>query len=576
MGTWELFHYSLQSKVFRSTIMGAIVIGLATMLVGLSLYTISLVNQYIAESFGLAKNAAVIIEHWINEDDLSNEVMRIYRSLSEDERQRTGTEEYKAAFAHVKEMDTFRCLKAILNDSRSASDVDDIYLAYYDHDSQALVYICDPDDSLETGFEPGEWEKVDIREINKFYSWDGNGRLYDISSEEKYGWMCTSGVPLTNNEGTITGFILADITLKNVMESVTSFLIQYIVVLLITVMVVAWFMTRRMKKTLVKPINDIAEAAKDYVADRKNGVVTPGHFSGLNIHTGDEIENLGLVMADMEKDLTDYETFLTQITAEKERITTELALATRIQADMLPNTFPAFPDRKEFDIYASMDPAKEVGGDFYDFFKLDEDHLALVIADVSGKGIPAALFMMVSKTLIRSEVMTGCDPATALQRVNSQLCEHNVSKMFVTVWLAIIDLSTGKGISANAGHEHPCLRRADGTFELDRYPHDLVLGIIEITEFRNHPIELNPGDCVFVYTDGVPEAEKTDRDMFGLDRLLETLNQNPDASPEELIQRVHGAVDEFAGDAEQFDDITMLCLEYLGRNQEDGRQVPES
>ncbi len=261
---------------------------------------------------------------------------------------------------------------------------------------------------------------------------------------------------------------------------------------------------------------------------------------------------------------------------EQERISQELVLAKEIQASAMPQIFSEPPGQIGFNLFASMTPAKEVGGDFYDFFKLDEDHLALVIADVSGKGIPAALFMMVSKTLIRSEVMTGCDPATALQRVNLQLCEHNVSKMFVTVWLAIIDLSTGKGISANAGHEHPCLRRADGTFELDRYPHDLVLGIIEIAKFRNHPIELNPGDCVFVYTDGVPEAEKTDRDMFGLDRLLETLNQNPDASPEELIQRVHGAVDEFAGDAEQFDDITMLCLEYLGRNQEDGRQVPES
>ena len=249
---------------------------------------------------------------------------------------------------------------------------------------------------------------------------------------------------------------------------------------------------------------------------------------------------------------------------EQERIARELSTAREIQASALPQTFPAFPDRPEFDLFASMTPAKEVGGDFYDFFLIDGDHLALVIADVSGKGIPAALFMMVSKTLIRNELMTGCDPATALTRVNLQLRERNTSAMFVTVWLAVVELSTGKGVACNAGHENPGVRRAGGEFELLDYPHDLFVGALKKAKYRNRPFELHPGDCVFVYTDGVPEATNAVGAMFREESLTETLNKNPDAGPEELIRRVHEAVDQFVGDAPQFDDITMLCYKYFG------------
>lgn len=245
---------------------------------------------------------------------------------------------------------------------------------------------------------------------------------------------------------------------------------------------------------------------------------------------------------------------------EQERIARELEMARDIQTSALPQTFPAFPDRTEFDLYASMTPAKEVGGDFYDFFPVDSDHMALLIADVSGKGIPAALFMMASRTVIRNELMGGCDPATALQRANLQLCEHNDSGMFVTVWLGVVEISTGKGLACNAGHEKPCLRRAGGDFELLEYRHSLFVGVFERAKYRNHEFQLNPGDCLFVYTDGVPEANDSSENMFGEQRMLDALNQRPDATPEELIGTVHEAVRQFRGDAPQFDDITMLCF----------------
>ena len=265
-----------------------------------------------------------------------------------------------------------------------------------------------------------------------------------------------------------------------------------------------------------------------------------------------------------EKDTADPVRGVVSMISELDRLDEELKLAGDIQLNMLPMKFPPFPDHTEFDLYASMTPAKEVGGDFYDFFLIDDDHLALVIADVSGKGIPASLFMMVSRTLIKNQLMSGCDPAAALERVNLQLCERNSSMMFVTVWLGILELSTGKGCAVNAGHENPGVRRADGSFELLKYKHNICIGATKRAKYQNREFELHAGDCIFVYTDGVPEANNASDALFGPDRLLETLNQDPDAAPDELIHRVHGAVDQFADGAAQFDDITMLCLKYYG------------
>ncbi len=288
------------------------------------------------------------------------------------------------------------------------------------------------------------------------------------------------------------------------------------------------------------------------------------------IRTAEEsaFEFLRSVMTD--KEAGDEMRGIVSMISELNQLDKDLELAADIQISVLPTNFPPFPDRAEFDLYASMRPAREVGGDFYDFFLIDSDHLALVIADVSGKGIPAALFMMVSKTLIKNQLMSGCDPATALERVNLQLCERNSSMMFVTVWAAVLELSTGIGTACNAGHENPGLRRAGGDFELLRYKHNIFLGVNKKAKYDNREFGLSPGDCVFVYTDGVPEATNAASDMFREEKLLETLNQDADAGPEELIRRMHEAVDRFADGAPQFDDITMLCLKYYGAQERKG------
>ena len=246
------------------------------------------------------------------------------------------------------------------------------------------------------------------------------------------------------------------------------------------------------------------------------------------------------------------------------RMGAELSMATDIQASQLPRLFPAFPNRSEFDVFASMTPAKEVGGDFYDFFLIDDDHIGLVMADVSGKGVPAALFMMVARVLIKSHLQNGESVGEALENVNDELCESNEAELFVTVWAAVIQISTGKGTAANAGHEHPVLRRAGGQYELVIYRHSPAVATLEGIPFKEHSFELNPGDSLFVYTDGVAEATNADNELFGTDRMLAALNRNPDAIPEEVLSNVMDGINAFVAGAQQFDDITMLCMKYNG------------
>ena len=249
---------------------------------------------------------------------------------------------------------------------------------------------------------------------------------------------------------------------------------------------------------------------------------------------------------------------------EASRIDTELSMATQIQESMLPNIFPAFPDRKDLDIYASMKPAKEVGGDFYDFFFIEKDLLGMVIADVSGKGVPAALFMMASKILVQNLALVRKDPKAALETTNEQICKNNQG-MFVTMWLGIMDLKTGVLTASNAGHEYPIVKQPKGKFELFKDKHGLVVGAFPETSYTSYQIKLEKGGILFLYTDGVAEATNGNDEQFGLNRIVDTLNNSKIDNPTEALQVVDKAVSEFVGDAPQFDDLTMLCFKYNGK-----------
>ena len=316
----------------------------------------------------------------------------------------------------------------------------------------------------------------------------------------------------------------------------------------------------------------ISDPLKKLEADVRS--ISGGNLDNrTEVHTDDEIGSLANSFNHMTDSLQQYIADLKEVTAKEERIAGELSAATTIQASMLPRNFDEFNRRKEFDLFATMDPAKEVGGDFYDFFLVDDDHIALVMADVSGKGVPAALFMAIARTLIKNRAQMGDTPAQILKNVNEQLCEGNEAELLVTVWLAVIDLKTGKGMAANAGHEHPALRRAGGEYELVVYRHSLAVAAMEGVRFREHDFELHPGDSLFVYTDGVPEATDTRNELFGDERMLAALNRVPDASPRELLKTVRADIDAFVGDAAQFDDITMLGFRYVGPEGTGGREA---
>lgn len=270
------------------------------------------------------------------------------------------------------------------------------------------------------------------------------------------------------------GVVKAILCVQRPMEELVASRDKYMQeIMLVTIMlsiVSSVFFIIYLRHQFMTPIKKIIYEAKRFAKENNSNSKTDLKKIS-KIH---EIEELGIVIDKMESDTLQYMDNLTQITAERERIDTELALSTRIQANIMPNIFPAFPERSEFDIYALMTPAKEVGGDFYDFFLIDEDHLGMVMADVSGKGVPAALFMMVSKILVNNYTMMGGAPAEILQRVNESICKNNDDDMFVTVWLGIMTISTGEVVAANAGHEYPIIKKANGTFEVMKDTHGFV------------------------------------------------------------------------------------------------------
>ena len=570
MTKWERSRNSMAGRSFRVTMMGQAILGIVALIIGMGLYSYALMGQCIGEAFTLARSSAAIISDTMEPEKLAGAVMTLYHDMTPEERETIGTDAYRARFSYLENREDYQFLMAILQEFYRSSDVDDIYVAMYDRDTSAVVYIADPAEEEETGCSMGDWDRVSVKEVEKFLTWDGEGRVYNVSNTPQYGWLCTSGVPLTDAAGETVCFVMADIAMRDVVHGLVSFLLQFVIALVIVIFLLTYILIARMKKTLVQPINDIAEAAQNYARDKKAGLSATDHFSALNIHTGDEIENLSLIMADMERDLTDFESNLTRVTAEKERIGTELALATRIQAHMLPNIFPAFPERTEFDIYASMTPAKEVGGDFYDFFLIDDDRLALVMADVSGKGVPAALFMMASKILVKNYAMSGLSPSEVLNAVNAQICANNREEMFVTVWLGILDIASGKLTAANAGHEYPVLKQPDGSFELVKDRHGFVIGGLAEARYSDYDLQMAPGAKLFLYTDGVAEATDESEELFGIQRMLEALRSAEDGAPNEILQTVDEAVGRFVGRVLQFDDVTMMCIHYIGKNATEG------
>ena len=454
-------------------------------------------------------------------------------------------------------------------DARDQFELSYVYLIYPDESKDhTMIYMFDPTMGTKTTEDGREvlflgdvvYEDPKLH----YYMWEawekgGVSSGFDTMDNE-FGHVYTSSL-CVKVSGEKVGVLCADISVEQVRSDIIhAVLMQSLASTAVLIIASLWlfFFTR---KELLERIVRLGKDVDIYSQDKDPAI--SDHLL-KNRGRNDELGELSDRFAGMITELDDYMKNLQKVTAEKERIGAELNLASSIQKDFLPKIFPPFPEHKEVDLYASMTPAKEVGGDFYDFFMVDSEHLALVVADVSGKGVPAALFMVIAKTLIKNWLQTGISPAEALMKVNEQLCEGNDSGMFVTVWAAVVNLKTGEAVEVNAGHEYPVIRGADGKYEMIKTKHAPAVAVMEGMRFRQREFTLEPGNMLFMYTDGVTEATNAHNELFGEERLVESLNRNADLEPLELLTAVRRDVDAFVGDAPQFDDLTMLAVLYRG------------
>ena len=466
-------------------------------------------------------------------------------------------------------------IQSFISDLVASNDVEYLYVVR--PHGVGVTFLFDSD--METG-ESGEYEDGGYCALGTYVDLVGGfadnlDRLLAgldvepiVQRDASYGWLMTAMTPVLHEDGTMAGYVMADISMNDVMNTRQTFLITLVGLLAAVAavfLVTFLFILRRM---VLHPIDLLTQATGDFIQSNEEELAAGTATVNVPpIRTGDEVELLADSFRKMEEDMISYIREFMKATAEKERIGAELNVATQIQADMLPRIFPAFPERQEFEVYATMNPAKEVGGDFYDFFLVDDDHLAVVIADVSGKGVPAALFMVIAKTLIKNHAQNRESPGSVFTQTNEQLCEGNDAGLFVTAWMGVLEITTGKFVYVNAGHNPPLLKRAGGQYEWLKSRPGFVLAGMEGIRYRENTLELMPGDTLYLYTDGVTEATSSAQELYGEERLQAALNEASELPVSQLLPRIKNCIDTFVGDAEQFDDITMLGLQYHTRGE---------
>ena len=381
-----------------------------------------------------------------------------------------------------------------------------------------------------------------------------------------FGYMYSGLLAVKNSAGEAVAVLAVDMSMKDMESVIYKYIRRTALAGMFNSLVFFAVLYLWIRYKVIMPIRKLDASANAFVQKSHEGL-QPSElkFTDPEIHSGDEMQTLSDSLMTLSHDLRKYMSSLMEETKEKERIASELNIAANIQASMLPYIFPPFPDVPEFDIYANMSPAREVGGDFYDFFMLDENRLAIVIADVSGKGVPAALFMVIGKTLIRDYSKFGGSLGEVFTKVNDLLCESNKEELFITAFEGVIDIRTGEMEFVNAGHEKPIVyHKEEKTWEIYPVRSGFVLAGLEGMKYHSGKMNLKKGDKLFLYTDGVPEAINQSEEQYGVGRLLKVLKKNENAGLEELLDSVRADVDKFADEAEQFDDITMLCMEYRG------------
>ncbi len=530
---------SIAVRTISGVVVLLIVFALIVSFIGYQRFSSAILDQYSQDGLLTAETAATIIDG----DDL----YRLRNSKGD-------SGEYRKVFNE---------LQSLCNSSDSAF----IYVIQPDTFDYNHIRFVFSTANYDIDFEPYEFGY--LRQTTNDEYKEKYRKLYNGSSHREIvvrdrGYIetdkhITAMVPIRGSDNKVKAILCVQRQLDVLDKVRNDFVNRVTAVLVILLILVILGQSLYLHLTIIDPLQKITNEAKRFAVEN----IRTGKKLSESIRNRDEIGTLASSIDQMEERINDYVDDITRITAERERIGVELNLASRIQENMLPSEFPAFPDRSEFDIFASMKPAKEVGGDFYDFYLVDEDHLAVVMADVAGKGVPAALFMMASKLIIKNYVMMGLSPAEALRAANDQISRGNREEMFVTVWLGILDLRTGIMTAANAGHEYPVVKSPGGFFEILKDDHGFVVGGVEGVKYNNYEIDMHDGVTLFLYTDGLPEAQDPDKKFFGIDRAVDVLNAHRDDSPEELLRSVSAATEAFEAGTPQFDDMTMLCLKSM-------------
>ena len=527
----------MEFNIVAAIVLLLVVFGIIVSIIGVLVFTNSFKNEHSSTTYHMARTAAMLV----NGDHIDE-----YLSGEEEE-------EY----------------------SRTKRIMD----AYCKNMHVSLVYVIDVDQSDYNSFvsvfnsinnsvddsDYTEWEVGHKRETTNQEYRDKYRNLYENGSSFETVYRLNPGkgvhphitmiVPISNSDDKVVSLLCVQRPIHELVVVVRSFLIQIVISVFLLALCASRLATHFSWKWVISPIRKVSEEATRFAKENTKG-------EGLGeVSRFDEIYNLANSIDKMETDMVNYVENLTVVTAERERISAELSFARKIQHDSLPNRFPAFPDRTDFDIYAYMKPAKEVGGDFYNFTLLDEDHLAIWIGDVADKGVPAALFMMATNIVIDIRTNMGGTPAQIMEYINANICDHNFEAMFVTIWLGILEISTGRIICVNAGHEDPVIYHKGGEFELYKTKHNVAVGTVPDAVYTDYEFVLGKGDKLFIYTDGVPEATNENNKLFSNDRMVDALNEYRDTSPQEILEGVHQSVNDFVGKRTQFDDLTMLCLE---------------
>ncbi|MBR6392846.1 MAG: PP2C family protein-serine/threonine phosphatase [Eubacterium sp.] len=559
---------SLRKKSVTVVLAAAVILSFIAVSISGIYYSYSTFNHYKKLAEQLADTAAAQMS--------ADDIVRYYNEVKTigdfDEDKYWNDEAYRAEYDKKANALKDEKYKQMLNNlyifeekSIDRSEIKFIYVQVLEGDKVTYIFDADtPEDAYQLGTVHA------VSEATKQMESPENGIPAFVSNSDD-GWLCSCMRPVRDSNGKPVALVGVDISMAEVVKSGVEYLVVLSAIMFVVTALLILIIVKGVEKTLVKPINMLSEAARSFVEDRSEDTKDTSAVSQLNIHTGDEVEVLSDSIKQMKLDINDYITNLTAVTAEKERIGAELDVATHIQSSMLPSIFPSFNNRTEFDIAASMEPAKEVGGDFYDFFMVDENNLAIVMADVSGKGVPAALFMVIGKTLIKDHTSPGTDLGTVFSEVNNILCDSNSEGLFITAFEGVLNLKTGEFRYVNAGHEPPFISHGGDNFDVFKIKPGFVLAGMEGMKYTSGVITLSPGDKLFQYTDGVTEATNSENELYGMERLEAALNKVKDLMPEEILPAIKEDMDEFVGDAPQFDDITMLCLNFK-KYREDGEE----